>query len=91
MRAGCPFRGNPAFCSSWNAGSVYQCRLNHRVVPFTYVRVTAVRRERLGEITEDDAWKESYPSVEGYREAFERIYGFWNPDVDVWMVEFELV
>ncbi|AEG14477.1 ASCH domain protein [Desulfofundulus kuznetsovii DSM 6115] len=74
----------------WKVGSIHQCRLNYRVEPFAYVKVTAVRRERLGDITEEDAWKEGYPSVEAYREAFEQIYGFWNPDVDVWVVDFEL-
>ncbi|SHE96597.1 ASCH domain-containing protein [Desulfofundulus australicus DSM 11792] len=75
----------------WKVGSVHQCRLSYRMEPFAYVRVTAVRRERLGNITDDDARREGYLSVEAYREAFERIYGFWDPDVDVWVVDFELV
>lgn len=54
------------------------------------MRVTAVRRERLGDITEEDARKEGYPSVEAYREALERIYGFRDPDTEMWVVEFEL-
>ncbi|SHJ15255.1 ASCH domain-containing protein [Desulfofundulus thermosubterraneus] len=45
----------------WKAGSVHQCRLNYRAEPFAYVKVTAVRRERLGDITEEDARKEGYP------------------------------
>ena len=28
--------------------------------------------------------------MEAYREAFKRIYGFWDPDVELWVVEFEL-
>ncbi|MGB9825086.1 MAG: ASCH domain-containing protein [Desulfofundulus sp.] len=75
----------------WKVGSVHQCRLNYRTEPFTCVKVTAVRRERLGDITEEDAWKEGYSSVKAYREAFERIYGFWDPNVNVWVVGFELV
>ncbi|WP_423219802.1 hypothetical protein [Desulfofundulus australicus] len=46
------------------------------------MRIIAVRRERLDDIKEDDARKEGYPSVETYREAFERIYGFWDTDAE---------
>ncbi|WP_333782400.1 ASCH domain-containing protein [Candidatus Desulforudis audaxviator] len=58
--------------------------LSYWVAPFAYVRITAVRRERLDDITDDDARKEGYPSVEAYREAFERIYGFWDTDAEAW-------
>ncbi|NHM27119.1 hypothetical protein G7K71_09000 [Desulfofundulus sp. TPOSR] len=50
------------------------------------MRVTAVRRERLGDITKEDVRREGYPSVKAYREAFERIYGYWDPDSEVWVV-----
>ncbi|HHW45053.1 MAG TPA: ASCH domain-containing protein [Desulfotomaculum sp.] len=49
----------------WKVGSVHQCRLNYRAEPFACVRVTAVRRERLDNITEEDARREGYPSVAG--------------------------
>lgn len=67
----------------WRIGSVHQCRLNYRGEPFAHVRITGVRREKLGAISEADAKKEGYPSVEAYREAFTRIYGFWDPDMEV--------
>jgi hypothetical protein len=54
------------------------------------MKITGVRREKLGTISEVDAEKEGYPSVEAYREAFARIYGFWDPDVKVWAVDFAL-
>jgi len=35
--------------------------------------------------------KEGYPSVEAYKEVFRRIYGWWNTDAEVWVVDFEVV
>jgi len=74
----------------WRVGSVHQCRLNYRVEPFARGRITRVRRKKLGAISEADDKKEGYPSVGSYREAFTRIYGFWDPNVEVWVVDFVL-
>jgi hypothetical protein len=54
------------------------------------VRITAVRRERLDSITKEDAHREGCSSMGACRKAFEKIYGFWDPDAGVWVVEFEL-
>lgn len=74
----------------WKVGSIHQCKLNYRTEPFTRVKVTAVRQERLGNIPEGDIRNQGYSSVKAYREASERIYGFWDPGAEVWVVEFEL-
>jgi len=74
----------------WQNGFLYQCRLSYWVAPFAYVRITAVRRERLDSITKEDAHREGCSSMGACRKAFEKIYGFWDPDAGVWVVEFEL-
>lgn len=77
----------------WNIGSIHQCRLNFKAgaIPFAKVRILAVKQELLGDITEVDSIAEGYSSVVEYIDAFRQIYGKWNPDEVVWVVDFELV
>lgn len=39
-------------------------------------------------MTEDDACREGFPSLQDYRETWESIYGPWNDTKIVWVVEF---
>ena len=49
--------------------------------------VVDVRRERLGDMTDEDARREGYESLEAYRQAILSIHpGMrWNPDGLVWV------
>lgn len=74
-------------------GSIHQAKTNFKKgsKPFAHLRIKAVREEPLGCISEDDARREGYPSVEAYKEVFKRIYKKWDPDLPVWVVDFEVV
>jgi hypothetical protein len=77
----------------WNVGAIHQCktRLFHGE-PFTRVRITSVRRERLGDISDEDVVSEGYKTRADYRAAWEAIYGSpWDDDMEVWVVDFKLV
>lgn len=56
-----------------------------------YIRVTDHYTERLGDISEEQARREGRYSLEEFREAWERINGDWDPDLEVHVVEFEYV
>jgi len=75
----------------WKVGSVHQARTSYHGKPFAYLRIVAVRQERLGEITLGDAVREGYNSISEYKEVFKRIYGHWDADMPVWVVDFEVV
>ena len=56
----------------------------------TRITVTDLRRQRLGEVTPDDVRKEGFTSLEEFKEAWVEIYGDWDPDQEVWVVDFVL-
>ena len=58
---------------------------------FARLKVLAVYQERLGDMTEQDAYDEGGYTLEGYKETFERIYGFYDPDLLVYVVKFETI
>ena len=73
-------------------GEVYACRVGRFGEPFARVRVTALRVQRLSEVSEEEARAEGSGSREEFLAVFRRIYGL-SPadDPEVWVVEFELV
>jgi hypothetical protein len=75
----------------WKVRSVHQAKTNYKDAPFADLLITRVRSEQLGAISENDARKEGYPSVEAYQEAFGRIYGWWKPKTEVWVLDFEVI
>jgi hypothetical protein len=58
---------------------------------FARLRILAVYQERLGDMTEQDAWEEGGYTLDEYKETFQRIYGFWDDNRIVWAVKFEII
>ncbi len=53
--------------------------------------VTAVARQRLGDMTDADARAEGYPDLEGYKQIILRMHAnmSWNDDGMVWVHTFK--
>jgi hypothetical protein len=58
---------------------------------FAKIRITYVRRERLGNINGDDLRKEGCSSIEEFMKIWGDIYGTWDADVRVFVIGFVLV
>lgn len=58
---------------------------------FARLRVLAVYQERLGDMTEPDAYEEGGYSLDEYKEVFTQINGFWDDNLIVYVVKFEVL
>lgn len=57
---------------------------------FALIRITGLRRERLGDITLEDVRREGYDTLEEFKAVWVRINGSWDPELEVYVVSFEL-
>lgn len=58
---------------------------------FARLRILAVYQQRLGDMTEQDAYEEGGYTLEGYKQAFQKIYGEWDENMIVYVVKFEVI
>lgn len=52
-----------------------------------------VYQQQLGDVTEEDAWKEGFESLDAYKESITSIHedAVWVPKLKVWVHEFSAV
>ena len=53
---------------------------------FAKCRISKIERQKLGEMTEQDAKKEGFESLQ----AFKGYWQGWKPEQEVWVITFEL-
>ena len=70
-------------------GGVYRLRAGFFNYLPDWIRVLRVYPQRLGDMTPEDASKEGFPTLEAFRREWTDIYGAWDDDRAVWVVEFE--
>uniref|UniRef100_A0A6M3M9Q3 Putative ASCH domain-containing protein n=1 Tax=viral metagenome TaxID=1070528 RepID=A0A6M3M9Q3_9ZZZZ len=71
-------------------GQIYTLKKNWYKNTGEYIKITRVAHQRLGDITKDEAEKEGFRSIEEFRQAWIRINGSWDPDMEVVVYDFEL-
>lgn len=60
-----------------------------RVNSPAFILVTDVYKEKLGDLTPEDANSEGGYTVEEFKQKWEKINNKWNDDKEIWVVEFE--
>lgn len=73
-------------------GTIHQAKTDYSTQGlFAHLHINEVYQERLGDISPQDARKEGGYTVESYIAEFKRVYGFWDENLTVYVVDFETV
>ena len=64
-------------------GSVHLAKLNYSKGYFAKLLITRVRKEKLCQITAEDALKEGGYTLEEFIDIWTQINGKWDPDLEV--------
>jgi len=75
----------------WKIGKTYAIRDQWFTKPQGHIIITRKFKQRLAEISQEDAQKEGIPTLEEFREAWQAIYGSWDPEQTVTAYEFKLL
>jgi len=71
-------------------GRIYAVKRNWLEATGEYIRITKVYPQKLGDVSEEEAIKEGFSGLDKFREAWIRINGNWDPEMEVTVYEFEL-
>jgi len=73
-------------------GRIYKARTGYSSDYFAKIQINRVFKQKLGDMSEEDAKKEGCESLEEFKRVWERVTGEpWNPEEEVWVVEFSVV
>ena len=75
-------------------GNTYQCRTSRFAKTpkdSPYIKITVMRKERLGDITFDAAQREGVNDLSTFMGLWINLHGFWNPNQEVYVIDFEVV
>jgi hypothetical protein len=74
------------------ANKLYDARTDfHNKSIFATIKITYVRKEKLGSINDDGIRREGCTSIEEFRKIWIDIYGRWDPDTEVFVIGFRVI
>ncbi len=75
----------------WIIGHTYKIKDQYCSKGLGTIKITRAFKQRLGDISEQDAQKEGFKNCIEFIDAWNTINGSWNPDTIVTVYEFILV
>ncbi len=87
-------KGDPSEATAvcrYKEGRTYAVRPGRTKPGIGRIRITRVRRERLGDIDHAGARLEGFPTVGRFFDYWRSLYGRVDPGAQVWAIRFELV
>jgi len=72
-------------------GKTYSLRSSYRSVLPENILITDIFQQYLGEISQEDVSKEGFDSLNMFINIWREIYGSFNPEELIWVVEFQYV
>ena len=68
-------------------GGIYSLRVGHKLLS-DKIKVLRIYPQRLGEMSEEDARREGFESLEEFKRAWITLYRRWDDGQQIWVVEF---
>lgn len=72
-------------------GRVIRLKKSYTLYWDVWIVITKAYRQKLGDMTEEDAQKEGGYTLEEFKKVWESINGKWDPEEEVWVYEFHVV
>jgi len=74
---------------NYETGHIYGIRNGYTRYK-AWVLIKRKYKQKLGDMTEEDAHKEGFRSLQEFQKKWTQLYGSWNPEQIVWVYEFKL-
>ena len=72
-------------------GRTYPLRENYRTSLPDHIKITDIYQQYLGDITPEDIRCEGFTTLDEFAETWSSIYGCFNPEDFIWVVEFQYI
>jgi len=75
----------------WEEGRIYAILDDYSEGPKAYVKIIRKWKQRLADMTEEDAKKEGFSSLAEFKATWISLYGDWQPETEIFAYEFQLI